>query len=288
MLHARHAQQRAGRRARRRRPDRLQPQPRHLAGVLRPHHHDAHLRRSTADAGARAPRRASPSAAAASSAWARIGGVRCRLLQQLATLDPHPESVPVNLLVRVEGTPLADVPPEDPLELVRTIATARILMPASFVRLSAGPAGADRRGAGAVLPGRRQLDLPRRSAADHAQSRPDPRRSSYWPARHAPDAGTGRHGECRLTEAGFASPSASGSCSRSSSGTSSSIACWCRRAQIRLRSPPWLRRSRRRTCSPSPWMRAAQSRAPLVRHRGRRCGADDWLRGHCHRRSTER
>jgi biotin synthase len=65
-------------------------------------------------------------------------GARYRLLQQLASLDPHPESVPVNLLVRVQGTPLADRPPEDPLELVRTIATARILMPASFVRLSAG------------------------------------------------------------------------------------------------------------------------------------------------------
>jgi len=65
-------------------------------------------------------------------------GVRYRLLQQLAALDPHPESVPVNLLVRVDGTPLADVRSEDPLELVRTIATARILMPASFVRLSAG------------------------------------------------------------------------------------------------------------------------------------------------------
>ena len=65
-------------------------------------------------------------------------GVRHRMLQQLASLDPHPESVPINLLVRVEGTPLADLAPEDPLELVRTIATARILMPASFVRLSAG------------------------------------------------------------------------------------------------------------------------------------------------------
>lgn len=64
--------------------------------------------------------------------------VRFRLLQQLASLDPHPESVPINLLVRVEGTPLADVGPEDPIELVRTIATARILMPTSFVRLSAG------------------------------------------------------------------------------------------------------------------------------------------------------
>jgi biotin synthase len=63
---------------------------------------------------------------------------RCRLLQQLSALDPHPESVPINLLVRVDGTPLGDCPPEDPLELVRMIATARILMPASQVRLSAG------------------------------------------------------------------------------------------------------------------------------------------------------
>jgi biotin synthase len=64
--------------------------------------------------------------------------VRFGLLQQLAALDPHPESVPINLLVRVAGTPLGDVPSEDPFELVRTIATARILMPTSTVRLSAG------------------------------------------------------------------------------------------------------------------------------------------------------
>jgi biotin synthase len=64
--------------------------------------------------------------------------VRYRLLQQLASLRPHPESVPVNMLVKVDGTPLEDVAAEDPLELVRTIATARILMPASYVRLSAG------------------------------------------------------------------------------------------------------------------------------------------------------
>ena len=63
---------------------------------------------------------------------------RWGLLQQLASLDPHPESVPINLLVRVAGTPLGDRPPEDPLELVRTIATARILMPRAMVRLSAG------------------------------------------------------------------------------------------------------------------------------------------------------
>jgi biotin synthase len=65
---------------------------------------------------------------------------RWGLLQQLASLDPHPESVPINLLVRVAGTPLGDRPPEDPLELVRTIATARILMPCAMVRLSAGRA----------------------------------------------------------------------------------------------------------------------------------------------------
>jgi biotin synthase len=64
--------------------------------------------------------------------------VRYRMLQQLAALDPHPESVPINMLVRVDGTPLADMAPEDPLEMIRTIATARILMPASFVRLAAG------------------------------------------------------------------------------------------------------------------------------------------------------
>ena len=65
-------------------------------------------------------------------------GARYGLLRELSSLNPHPESVPVNMLVRVEGTPLADRPPEDPLELVRMIATARILMPATMVRLSAG------------------------------------------------------------------------------------------------------------------------------------------------------
>jgi biotin synthase len=65
-------------------------------------------------------------------------GARCGLLRQLAALDPHPESVPVNLLVSVEGTPLGDRPPEDAIELARMIATARILMPKSMVRLSAG------------------------------------------------------------------------------------------------------------------------------------------------------
>jgi biotin synthase len=63
---------------------------------------------------------------------------RIGLLQQLATLQPHPESVPINMLVRVEGTPLASMPELDPLEMVRAIATARIVMPKSRVRLAAG------------------------------------------------------------------------------------------------------------------------------------------------------
>jgi biotin synthase len=63
---------------------------------------------------------------------------RCRMLVELASLDPHPESVPINALVRVEGTPLASLPPIDPLDLVRMIACARILMPKTMVRLSAG------------------------------------------------------------------------------------------------------------------------------------------------------
>jgi biotin synthase len=63
---------------------------------------------------------------------------RAGLLQQLANLPQHPESVPINMLVRVEGTPLADEQDLDPFEFIRTIAVARILMPASHVRLSAG------------------------------------------------------------------------------------------------------------------------------------------------------
>jgi biotin synthase len=63
---------------------------------------------------------------------------RAGLLAQLANLDPYPESVPINHLVKVEGTPLADQADLDPFEFVRTIATARITMPKARVRLSAG------------------------------------------------------------------------------------------------------------------------------------------------------
>lgn len=63
---------------------------------------------------------------------------RAGLLQQLANLPTHPESVPINMLIRIEGTPLEHVEDLDPIEFIRTIAVARILMPASHVRLAAG------------------------------------------------------------------------------------------------------------------------------------------------------
>jgi biotin synthase len=63
---------------------------------------------------------------------------RAGLIAQLANLDPYPESVPINNLVQVEGTPLAGTAPLDPLEFIRTIAVARITMPRAMVRLSAG------------------------------------------------------------------------------------------------------------------------------------------------------
>ena len=67
------------------------------------------------------------------SRYARAG-----LIAQLANLDPYPESVPINYLVQVEGTPLNGTAVLDPLEFVRTIAAARITMPKAMVRLSAG------------------------------------------------------------------------------------------------------------------------------------------------------
>lgn len=93
---------------------------------------------------------------------------RCEMLRQLATLDPQPESVPINALVPVEGTPLADRPPVDPLDLVRMIAVARILMPKARVRLSAGRTGLSREaqmmclfaGANSIFYGEKLLTTP--------------------------------------------------------------------------------------------------------------------------------
>ncbi|AKF10706.1 biotin synthase BioB [Sandaracinus amylolyticus] len=69
---------------------------------------------------------------------------RCEMLRTLAALDPQPGSVPINALVAVEGTPLEDQPKVDPIDMVRAIATARIVMPRAMVRLSAGRADLSR------------------------------------------------------------------------------------------------------------------------------------------------
>ena len=63
---------------------------------------------------------------------------RARLLQQLANLEEHPASVPINDLVQVKGTPLDGIDRLDSFEFIRTVAVARLLMPQSYVRLSAG------------------------------------------------------------------------------------------------------------------------------------------------------
>ena len=63
---------------------------------------------------------------------------RAKLLMELANMRHHPESVPINLLVKVEGTPLHDAAEIDPFDFVRCVAVARIMMPKSYVRLSAG------------------------------------------------------------------------------------------------------------------------------------------------------
>ena len=71
---------------------------------------------------------------------------RAKMLVALSTLDPQPESVPINALVPIEGTPLEELPPVDIWEMIRMIATARIVMPQSQVRLSAGRMNMSREG----------------------------------------------------------------------------------------------------------------------------------------------
>ena len=99
---------------------------------------------------------------------------RVGLLHQLASLNPHPESVPINMLVSVEGTPLGEAAPIDPLVLVRTIATARLLMPQSMVRLSAGRRALTREaaalcflaGANSIFTGEKLLTTPNPEIAE--------------------------------------------------------------------------------------------------------------------------
>ena len=101
---------------------------------------------------------------------------RIGLLRQLSTINPHPESVPINALVRVAGTPLEHAQELDPLVFVRMIATARILMPASMVRLSAGRRALSREavalaffaGANSLFIGEKLLTTPNPEPADDA------------------------------------------------------------------------------------------------------------------------
>lgn len=98
---------------------------------------------------------------------------RAGLLLQLANLPTHPESVPINLLVQVPGTPLYGTAPVDPLDFVRVIAAARIMMPASYVRLSAGREGMSAEtqalcflaGANSIFLGEKLLTTPNPSAS---------------------------------------------------------------------------------------------------------------------------
>lgn len=102
---------------------------------------------------------------------------RIGLLEQLANLDPHPESVPINMLVRAAGTPLGQQETLDPLIMVRTIATARILMPSSRVRLAAGRTQMSREavllcflaGANSIFFGEKLLTTPNPAPSDDVQ-----------------------------------------------------------------------------------------------------------------------
>jgi len=102
---------------------------------------------------------------------------RVSLLEQLARLDPHPESIPINMLVANAGTPLENAEDLDPLVMVRVIATARILMPASRVRLAAGRRQLSQEavalcflaGANSIFSGERLLTTPNPSASSDQQ-----------------------------------------------------------------------------------------------------------------------
>lgn len=102
---------------------------------------------------------------------------RASMLQVLAAMTPHPESVPINALVPVKGTPLADRPLIDPLELVRMVATARLVMPVATIRLSAGRSALNREaqilcllaGANSVFYGETLLTTPNAEIGEDAE-----------------------------------------------------------------------------------------------------------------------
>jgi biotin synthase len=99
---------------------------------------------------------------------------RASMLVALAALETHPESVPINALVRAPGTPLAALPPVDPIEFLRMIATARVVLPGSKIRLSAGRTELDQQsqllclyaGANSIFYGDKLLTTPNPDAAD--------------------------------------------------------------------------------------------------------------------------
>ena len=101
---------------------------------------------------------------------------RASMLQVLAAMTPHPESVPINALVPVAGTPLGERSRIDPLDLVRMVATARLVMPASVVRLSAGRSSLNREaqilcllaGANSLFYGDRLLTTPNADLGEDA------------------------------------------------------------------------------------------------------------------------
>ena len=96
---------------------------------------------------------------------------RLQMLEVLTNFDPAPESVPINCLMAMPGTPLEEQPPVDIFQLVRLIATTRIALPLAKVRLSAGRSRLSPRGAGALLLRRREFDLLRRQTADRGEPR---------------------------------------------------------------------------------------------------------------------
>jgi len=96
------------------------------------------------------------------------------MLQVLATLKPHPESVPINMLVKVKGTPLENRPSPSPFEWIRMIAVARIVLPRSVIRLSAGRTSLSREaqalafyaGANSIFYGEKLLTTPNPSGEE--------------------------------------------------------------------------------------------------------------------------
>ena len=180
--------------ARRGRARLLQPQHRHFARALWRGHHHAHDGRPAGDAGH--VREAGINVC--SGGIVGMGETRADrvgFIHTLATLPRHPESVPVNALVPVKGTVLGDMLADTPLariddiEFVRTVAVARITMPLSMVRLSAGRESHVRGDAGAVLSCRSQFDLHRRQPADRAQCRRRCRRRAVCAAGLKPMTG---------------------------------------------------------------------------------------------------